>query len=228
VSTRAEGSVGGFDEPALTKADYAYREMRSAILDGRLRPGAVVTSEVVAAELRLSTTPIREATRRLVGEQLVTLSAHRDVRVNPLSSAEITELYAVRFLLDPFAAALAATHTDDAGLTVPREVLPKKLRRMEPHESVHTNRAFHSAIYRRSGNDVLTALLDSLWDRTDRYRLILAQPPQIARQAHDEHIAIAEAFEARDAERIRVLTEEHMHSTLSNLLQHLERWQAQA
>ncbi|HYO40725.1 MAG TPA: GntR family transcriptional regulator, partial [Nocardioidaceae bacterium] len=69
--------------PALTKADYAYAEVRERIMSGALPQGATVSQEALAAELEVSTTPLREAMRRLSAEGLVVLDAHRDARVAP-------------------------------------------------------------------------------------------------------------------------------------------------
>jgi DNA-binding GntR family transcriptional regulator len=209
--------------PALTKADYAYQEMRARILDGRLAPGAVLTAEAVAAELGLSTTPIREALRRLATDELITLNAHRDVRVNPLSRKEVEDIYRVRLMLDPLAAELACENASDEELLIPRRLLASAPRRADVRQEMLGNRAFHRAIYGRCGSRVLVSLLDSLWDRTDRYRLILVASPGAARHAQTDHAALADAFKNRDGAALRKLTADHLESSLADLLKHLDR-----
>ena len=208
--------------PALTKADYAYREMRDRILDGRLAPGSVLTAEAVASELGLSTTPIREALRRLATDELITLNAHRDVRVNPLSRKEVEDIYRVRLLLDPLAAELACENASDEELLIPRRVLTTTPRRADAYQEMLGNRAFHRAIYGRCGSRVLVQLLESLWDRTDRYRLILVAVPGPARQAHAEHAEMADVFKNRDGAALRRLTTGHLERSLSELLKQLD------
>src|SRR5918998_6474386 len=100
--------------PALTKADYAYSEVRERILSGALPQGAVVSQEALAAELAVSTTPLREAMRRLSSEGLVILDAHRDARVAPLTAVEARSLFEVRQQLDPLAVRLAAERREAA------------------------------------------------------------------------------------------------------------------
>jgi DNA-binding GntR family transcriptional regulator len=209
--------------PALTKADYAYQEMQARILDGRFVPGSVLTAEAVASELGLSTTPIREALRRLATDELITLHAHRDVRVNPLSRKEVEDIYRVRLLLDPLAAELACENASDEELLIPRRVLSTIPRRADARQEMLGNRAFHRAIYGRCGSRVLVSLLESLWDRTDRYRLILVASPGTARHAHTDHTAMADAFKNRDGATLRRLTTDHLENALSDLLKHLDR-----
>jgi DNA-binding GntR family transcriptional regulator len=209
--------------PVLTKADYAYQQMRARILDGRLIPGSLLTAEAIGSELGLSTTPIREALRRLAADELVTLSAHREVRVNPLSRKEVEDLYRILLLLDPLAGELACENASDDELRTPRRLLASRRRGDAAREAMIGNRAFHRAIYGRCGSRVLVSLLESLWDRTDRYRLILLEPRETARRAHGEHAEMAEAFERRDNAALRRLTETHLENSLSALLKQFDR-----
>ncbi|MFC7041372.1 GntR family transcriptional regulator, partial [Nonomuraea rubra] len=68
-------------EPAAelytTKADYAYLRVKELILSGTLHPGSVIAQAQLAREIGISTTPLREALRRLKSEGLVELDAHR-------------------------------------------------------------------------------------------------------------------------------------------------------
>src|SRR5688500_19648922 len=71
----------------------------------------------------MSTTPLREALRRLRQEGLVSLDAHRDARVAPLDATEARELVELRQSLDPLAASLAAGRRTDEELAVMGSVL---------------------------------------------------------------------------------------------------------
>lgn len=205
-----------------TKAEHAYHEIRVRILDGELAPGAIVTSEFLAAELGLSATPVREALRRLAADDLVVLSAHRDLRIKPLSKAEIEGLYAVRRNLDMMAASLACVHAGDEDLEVPGVLLPQQSAAEDVRRAIRDNREFHRAIYARCANDVLIGLLESLWDRTDRYRLLLLHRQDRAEGIHREHVAIAEAFAARDGDVLRHALEHHTDAALDLLVARLD------
>jgi DNA-binding GntR family transcriptional regulator len=91
-----------------TKSDFAYRRVREMILSGELEPGGVINQAILAREIGISTTPLREALRRLKQQGLVELDAHRDARVTELSAEEARDLLEVRRSLDPLAASLAA------------------------------------------------------------------------------------------------------------------------
>src|SRR5690349_21999461 len=91
-----------------TKSDFAYTTMREKILSGEFEPGQTLNQATLARTIGISTTPLREALRRLKSEGLVELDAHRDARVTELSLEEARDLLEVRRSLDPLAVSLAA------------------------------------------------------------------------------------------------------------------------
>src|SRR3712207_6472428 len=185
--------------PALTKADYAYSEVRERIMSGALPQGATVSQEALAAELSVSTTPLREAMRRLSSEGLVILDAHRDARVAPLTAAEARSLFEIRQQRDPLAVRLAAERRDRADTAHIRQAAAS----LEPLDAgsglaaLEAHRAFHVALYRASHNDLLIGLLDGLWDKADRYRRAALEAredsPDDRARAQAEHAAMMTA-----------------------------------
>jgi DNA-binding GntR family transcriptional regulator len=206
--------------PALTKADYAYSEVRERIMSGALPPGAVVSQEALAAELDVSTTPLREAMRRLSSEGLVVLDAHRDARVAPLSAAEARSLFEIRQQLDPLAVRLAAERRDERDQQRIRESAAS-LEPLDPGSglaALQAHRAFHTALYRASHNDLLIGLLDGLWDKADRYRRAALEAredsPDDRARVRAEHQAMMTAVLDGDPDA----AEEHMRRHVVNSL----------
>ncbi len=206
--------------PVLTKADYAYGEVRERIMSGALPQGATVSQEALAAELNVSTTPLREAMRRLASEGLVLLDAHRDARVAPLTAVEARSLFEIREQLDPLAVRLAAERRDDADTASIREAAAS----LEPLDAgsglaaLEAHRAFHTALYRASHNDLLIGLLDGLWDKADRYRRAALETredsPDDRARVQAEHQAMMTAVLDGDPDA----AERHMRSHVANSL----------
>jgi DNA-binding GntR family transcriptional regulator len=185
-----------------SKAHAAYEELRRRILAGELAAGAALHQEQLAAELGVSTTPLREALRSLESEGLVRSRTHRDVIVAPLDDHEIVEVYEVRRHLEGLAARFAAQNADEAARERIRQAT-QQLRKRHA-DPVAANREFHRSIYLASGNAVLIEMLEALWNRSDRYRRfsrsIADRPDTVA-----EHEALAEAVlsgKAKVAERL--------------------------
>jgi DNA-binding GntR family transcriptional regulator len=192
-----------------SKAHATYVELRRLIMSGELAAAAVINQEQLAADLGVSTTPLREALRMLESEGLVRSRSHRDIVIAPLDPREVVELFEVRRHLDALAARLAALNHDDAA----REALESAAAKIHEHtqDPVDANRIFHRAIYLASKNDVLIDVLEALWDRSDRYRRftrgIADRPDTVA-----EHDALARAVLNRDPDEAERLMLAHLEA----------------
>lgn len=209
-------------EPAAifaTKADFAYTRVRELVLSGELEPGAVINQAVLARQIGISTTPLREALKRLKQQGLVELDAHRDARVAPLAAEEARDLLEVRRSLDPLAAALAAdrrTTLDIAEMRAGLEGLDA-LPSNPTVEQLVAHRRFHVAIYRASHNALLVETLDGLWDTADRYRrhgLQVERTPEERAMKAREHTLLFEAIVEGDGETAAEVMRAHIQTSL--------------
>ena len=209
-------------EPAelfATKSDFAYLRLREMILSGELAPGTVLNQATLAPAIGISTTPLREALRRLKSEGLVELGAHRDARVSALTVEEARDLLEVRRSLDPLAAALAAERRTKADLHAVRKAATGLEPLLTNPDVVNliAHRAFHTAIYRASHNDVLINTLDSLWDKADRYRrlgLEVIRSKEERDQKAAEHTALVDCVSAGDTEGAATVMRQHIATSL--------------
>lgn len=206
---RGESELFGGSRHPVTKTDLAYEQIREAILDGRFKPGSTLDQEVLAEQLDLSTTPVREALRRLESERLVVRRAHRDTIVAPLSKEMLEETFTIRLALDPMAASLAAQHATAQERKTLEGFLHVDEPAPKPSDRVNTHRQLHRAIYGASHNEILIEMLESLWNIVDRYRLVTLQLGAIAPPIHRDHEALVEAVVAGRAREATKLMREH-------------------
>lgn len=80
--------------------DRVYSTLREYLRVGRLPHGQALQEASLAAQLGVSRTPVREALARLASEGLV-VAEGRSFTVPSLTMADIEEIYALRFLLEP-------------------------------------------------------------------------------------------------------------------------------
>ena len=80
--------------PALAK--IAYEALRDSILAGRLISSEVYSEKVLADELGISKTPVREALLELSAQGLVQFLPRRGVRVTHFSKKDAQEVFEVR------------------------------------------------------------------------------------------------------------------------------------
>jgi DNA-binding GntR family transcriptional regulator len=207
------------DPGYATKSDLAYIRVRELILSGQLAPGAVLPQASLAQKIGMSTTPLREALRRLKQEGLVELDAHRDARVRALDATEARDLLELRQSLDPLAASLAAGRRTDGDLAEIAAALDR-LEALSTDPTVgqlESHHRFHAAIHRASHNALLVDILDGLWVKTDRYRrhgLETGRSDEERNTRATEHRLLFEAVRDRDAGTAADLMRGHVETSL--------------
>jgi DNA-binding GntR family transcriptional regulator len=202
-----------------TKSDLAYTRVRELIGTGDLAPGAVLPQAALARTIGISTTPLREALRRLMQEGLVDLDAHRNARVRPLDAAEARNLLELRQTLDPLAASLAAQRRTEADLADVRAALDglEALSSRPSTAQLESHQRFHAAIHHAAHNALLTQTLDGLWLKTDRYRrhgLEAGRTNQERDARATEHRLLFEAIRNGDPEAAADLMHRHVETSL--------------
>lgn len=205
--------------PLRTKSELAYASVRDKILSGEFPPGSVLSQAALARTIGISTTPLREALRRLKAERLVELDAHRDARVTELNAEEARDLLEIRRSLDPLAVSLAAQRRTKADIAEIREAASglRSLPTAPEHRQLLQHRRFHGALYRASHNDLLIEALDGLWDKADRYRrlaLEVDREPRVRAKKDEEHRMLVEYVVAGEADAAAELMHEHVETSL--------------
>jgi DNA-binding GntR family transcriptional regulator len=206
-----------------TKADHAYHFLRQEIARGVLPAGEPINQEELAASIGISVTPLREALRRLAAEGFVVLAAHRDARVAPLSAEEARSLREMRIPLESLAAGLAAERISPAQRQT-LEALAGELEPLGEHASepaLDAHRRFHAAIWDAAHTQPLTATLDLLWDRADRYRrqsLSEIRGTGATRTAdYEQHFELRDLIVAGERERAADLMRRHVELSLPSV-----------
>jgi GntR family transcriptional repressor for pyruvate dehydrogenase complex len=221
--------------------DDAIDRIRELVASGAWGPGTRLPREVdLAKQLGLSRNSLREAVRALSQARVLEVRQGDGTYVSSLDPGElleptlsatkllqgrtVLELFEVRRMLEPEAAALAA-HCGDAEVTA---ALRAELDRMvaaadSPDDLVEADAAFHDVIARAPGNGVLRALLRSLSTSTVRARLWHGIADRGALdQAREEHRRIYEAIAAGDADLARASTLLHIATNEKWLREHLD------
>src|SRR3954451_16966576 len=102
--------------PSPTSSLRVSEELREAILSGEFEPGERLRTVSLGTRFGSSRTPVREAPVQLEGEGLVDIEPRRGAIVRSFASADLIDLYEIRVLLEPAAAARAALHVSETQL----------------------------------------------------------------------------------------------------------------
>jgi DNA-binding GntR family transcriptional regulator len=192
-----------------------YDSLRVAIVSGRLEPNGRINQDAVARELGCSKTPVREALRWLERDGLVKLEQNRGAFVAEFTDRDLFEIYELRELLEPHAAAIAcavATRADVAHLRDLRDRIAA-IWNDDPMAAFELNREFHERLCAPCQNALLLHVLGLVWSQQAALRIFThyAQAGEaFADRTHAEHRTIIEAYAARDSARVRELVRNHI------------------
>jgi DNA-binding GntR family transcriptional regulator len=190
-----------------TVQDRVYSVLRDRLMRGGFEPGQKLKIAELASALGTSAMPVREALNRLAAERAIESMPNRSVRVPSLSKQSLRDLMEARFAIEGLAVARAATHMDKATLATLRELIAAQRETDAEHvseASAGQNRAFHFAIYRKSGSAVLLPIIESLWLQFGPY-LRVASERFDGREGRGTnfHLAIVAALARRDGNAAR-------------------------
>jgi DNA-binding GntR family transcriptional regulator len=122
--------------------------LEEAILEGELKPGERLRAEALAQRFGTSRTPIREALVQLEGQGLVEIEPNRGAVVRTFDRDDVRDLYEVRALLEPAAAARAAHRISEADVAR----LEALCADASVDEQIVNNEAFHRIIVEAAGS----------------------------------------------------------------------------
>ena len=176
----------------------------------------------LSQDLGMSRTPVREALSVLEQEGFVRSMPRRGLIVVRKSKREVVEMITVWAAIEGMAARLAAprvTETELAELHALVDVF-----REDPsaqlHEYSQANMAFHKAIIRMGGVDLMTSVTDNLFIHMRAVRAVTMTQDNRAQRSIADHRAIIAALKRRDADQAERLVREHTMGLAAHVEQH--------
>ncbi len=197
----------------LTTAVGSY--IKDAIVRGEFAPGSRLPEVALATQLDTSRGTVREALRTLADGGLIQIVPRRGVFVSQLSVRATWEISSLRALLEPYAARLALeAHGHDpqmhAEIQAAFEVLREAVTTGDPSAVADADVAFHRAVFRRCGHEMLLSQLETLSILSRRIVLTNQISSADAPTLIAQHQPIADAVELRDPELLEAAVRTHV------------------
>ncbi len=197
-----------------------FNRIREGILEGKYNQKEELKESVIAAELGVSRTPVREALRQLELEGLVTIIPNKGAYVTGISEKDIHDIYVIRSYLEGLCAKWACENMTKEILDELEEViyLSEFHTRKGHHEQVvELDNKFHELIYESSGSKILRHVLSDFHHYVQRVRKLSLSKTERAEESNKEHLAILEAIRSGDKKLAEELAHTHIISTIQNM-----------
>ncbi|TPW74008.1 GntR family transcriptional regulator [Schumannella soli] len=210
-----DDATGIFESITTTSlVDRAHGQIRALIVAGKLRPGEPLKDSVLAEQMGISRSPVREALRRLEQSGLVEKSANRSYRISLLAAEDIPELASLRLADETLAVRTIVQHRYSID-SLAEHVAQLTAATGDPAAAAAADAAFHRAVVGLARLPRLAARYDDL---TDQIRLALLASDietwgrgEMLVENHTMLVdALTEALETGDARRVVRMWEVHV------------------
>ena len=202
-------------------SDKVANLLRRMILSGELPGETRLLEAELSRDLGVSRAPLREALALLDREGLVATTDGQGSFVRSFTEDSIRELFALRSVLEAFAAELAAESI------TPDEIGHLRTLANEMRDAVQESNAagyvgldmqIHRVIWRISGNRRLISVLEDLISPVETYVLINAEHYQDWAEVVDLHLRVIEAIASHDSVLAAQTMREHNNNALQKAL----------
>ncbi|GJE36880.1 GntR family transcriptional regulator [Methylobacterium persicinum] len=198
--------------------------VRQAITSGVYAPGERLIERELCEGLGVSRASVREALRRLEAEKLVQIVPHRGPMVAAISVEEARQLYALRAVLEGYAAREFAAKASEAAVgdfAAAARDLREAAGSGETEQVLQAKSRLYDVMLGQCGNDLVCEILRGMHSRINLLRATSLMHPDRLPQSLAEIDALADAFRRRDAAAAEAMANLHVTNACEVALKQL-------
>ena len=221
-----EGLLDNPIEKPLTLREKIVEFIKDAVVSGRLKPGERVPEQEIAETLGISRTPIREAFRQLESEGFITITPRKGAVVSPITDKDVSEFYAIKSLLEGYAARLACPKFSSKDI-VRLEGINKKMQRCAEKGDVKgffkLDNEFHDIFLKACGNSRLYTLVHQIVAQFERFRVTALSIEGRMAVSIKQHEEIIKAFKDGDTGLVEKLVKDNAEMSEQFLVKNISK-----
>lgn len=200
------------------------------ILGGVLEPGERLVQNDLASRFGVSRVAIRDALMKLRHRGLSVNVPLRGEIVRPVTRKSVSDVFAVRRLLEPYAVREAVRRMDEqamAALRVRAREQAEAVRAGDVRAALEADWELHASIYGHCGNSELYEMIEELWRRIRQARSVAGHDQSWGEQwsatSVERHRNLLDAIARRDADRAGDVVESNIDAAAKELILRLEK-----
>ncbi|WP_417224028.1 GntR family transcriptional regulator [Achromobacter spanius] len=223
--------TGAIFEKPTTLRTRVEEYLRGAIMDGHIKGGERLREVELCEQLSISRSTLREALRTLEAERLISIEPHRGPTVVRITEKAAHDLYALRALLEGFAAHEFARLASDADVDRLRkavDALHRQAKGSNKSALLAAKRDFYDVLLSGCDNDLIKDMLPGLLSRINLLRATSFARPDRLPESMAEIDDIFERIKARDPQGAQAAAQSHIVNAERTALDVLRRQQEEA
>lgn len=217
-------SLEGGRRTAITKVsikEQVYEYLKTAIVKGTLEADTIYSEQMIADQLHVSRTPVREAIQLLKHENLVEIYSNRGFGIKEISAADVEEIIQARMAIEEFGIRMIIHSYDtERGRAVLRKLAAcvEKTRtvmgnRKKQYEFTQADVAFHRLLVEFTQNPYLLRVSDMIHTKQEQATVHSLHDEQRMAKAVEEHEDILRFLEQGDEKGALQSFKKHMDIT---------------
>lgn len=209
-----------------TLTHKVYKKLRFDVITGKIPEGSRLVESIIAEEMKVSRTPVREALQKLSSEGLLFPIPRAGYIVEENSEDDIYDLFNTRKSIEQLAAKRAIdriTNDEMESLKLNLKKTDEILKNSQTKQMIQLDIEFHHTIYKAARSKKLYQICITLSENTLKYRNACIHIPDIAQKAAEGHRRIYEAIRQKNLQMLNESIEHHITVTLKDIIAFVKR-----
>ncbi len=206
-------------QPSLSAV--VLKVLREMISQGHFQPGEHLKEAELAAALKVSRGPVREALTQLEAEGHVELRRHRGAFVSTLTRVDVEEVHTLRAAIERLAAERACLRMGVTEFAAMDAVLTDMLAAtadVTPEEAVRMDLQFHDIIYAACNHQRVQRIWTSIRSQVSFFlHTRNVNFPDFVAVGHSEHFELRNALSLADPAAARDAVDKHLSGAYERL-----------
>lgn len=197
--------------------EQIFNRIRNAVLSNDYQPGEIIPIDKIAREFGVSSTPIREAFIRLESAGLLTLIPNKGAMVVEVTQKDITNIWEMRKLIEPYAGKMAALHDIEEEISgLESDIIRLLEENFDQELYIETDQNIHALFIKYVDNDLIVETVQKINNLSLRMRYqaenFTKRNEPIMREVCKEHLHILHCLRSKDPQLIEDAIRSHLEN----------------
>lgn len=200
----------------------AYYYIRNEIYNNEIKAGELINESNIAKELGISRTPVREAIRMLLSEDILEVRDGVGTYVKILSFKDIKDIFEVRKALEVIAVKTAIYNIPESNIIELENKLEEAMEKfksgnLKKEEFSDIDMKVHQLIVNNCNNEYVKRIFDGIHLKIKIYQFISYDNLNNSKESISQHLEILRLLKAKELDNLITFLENHIDWSLKCL-----------